>query len=165
MQTTKIFAIACLLVASAAFAQPIPTPEAGEADDNVRAVHAQFEAAWNRHDTAALAGMWTENGDYTEPDGRTVFGPKEVKRLFDIEHASVFKDSELHLVVERVRTPSADVAIVDGTYELFNARDPAGNEIGTRTGYFTNVVVNDGGTWKVSAARLMLPVTLIWRAQ
>lgn len=157
--------IAFIFVAGIAFAQPIPTPVADATDAAVRAMTDQFVESWNKHDTAALAALWTEDGDHTEPDGRTVYGPKEIKRLFDIEHGSVFKDSELNLVVERVRAVGDNTAIADGTYELFNARDPAGNDIGTRTGYFFYVVVKDGGGWKVSASRLMLPANLIWRAQ
>ncbi len=160
-----LLSLAIALVAGVAFAQPAPTPLADQTDAEVRAMTDQFVANWNQHDTAAMAALWTEDGDHMEPDGRTVYGPKEVKRLFDIEHGSVFKDSELNLVVERVRAVGKDTAIADGTYELFNARDPAGNDIGTRTGYFFFVVVRDGGGWKVSASRLMLPANLIWRAQ
>ena len=55
--------------------------------------------------------------------------------------------------------------VIDGTYELFGATDPAGNEIGIRTGYFFYVVEKSGDSWKVSASRLMLPTSLIWRAR
>jgi uncharacterized protein (TIGR02246 family) len=129
----------------------------------VRKVTDEFIVAWNKHDAVALAAMWTEDGDHTEPDGRSVFGRDQIKGLFEIEHKTVFKNSELNLVVERVRPVTDKVAIADGTYELFKATDPAGREIGTRTGYFINVMVKEGDTWKVSASRLMLPATLIWR--
>ncbi|MBM4270124.1 MAG: nuclear transport factor 2 family protein [Deltaproteobacteria bacterium] len=160
---TKILTLVALLVAGTAFAQPVPTPVHGEADKGVREVTDAFIVAWNKHDTAALAAMWTKDGDHTEPDGRTVYGPEHIKQLFDLEHKTVFRNSELNLVVERVRPVTDDVAIADGTYELFHATDPAGNQIGTRTGYFINVMVKEKDGWKVSASRLMLPATLIWR--
>jgi uncharacterized protein (TIGR02246 family) len=155
-----------VLVGSVALAQPAPTsvpqkPTGSEAE--VRAAHAKFQEAWNHHDPAAMAAAWTDDGDYTEPDGRTVFGRAEVQRLLTYEHKSVFKQSELHLVIERVRFVRDDVAIVDGSYELFKATNSGGNPIGTRTGYFVTVLVKDGGTWKVSAGRLFLPVQLLWR--
>lgn len=161
----RITPIFLLLCAATALAQPVPTPKSDAVDASVRSMTDEFVRHWNAHDTDSLASMWTQDGDHTEPDGRTVYGPKEIKRLFDIEHGSVFRDTELNLVVERVRSVGDDVAIADGTYELFNARDPAGNDIGTRTGYFFYVVVKDGEGWKVSASRLMLPANLIWRAQ
>jgi uncharacterized protein (TIGR02246 family) len=160
---TKIFAALCILAASTAFAQPVPSPVEDKAAPGVRALTDQFIAAWNKHDAAALAAIWTENGDYAEPDGRTVFGRADIQKLFTLEHGSVFKNSELNLVVERVKSVGDDVAIADGTYELFKATDPAGRPIGIRTGYFTNVLVKQGDGWKVSSARLMLPATLIWR--
>lgn len=162
---SKLLSLALVLFASTALAQPAPTPASDKVDAEVRAMTDQFVQNWNKHDTAALAALWTDDGDHTEPDGRTVYGPNEIKRLFDIEHGTVFKDSELNLVVERVRSVGGDVAIADGTYELFKARDPAGNDIGTRTGYFFYVVRRDGDGWKVSASRLMLPANLIWRAR
>jgi len=158
-------ALTLVLAAGSAFAQRDGFNEETPPSKSVRAMTEEFVVNWNKHDTAALAAMWTEDGDHMEPDGRTVTGPKELKRLFDIEHGSVFKNSELHLVVEKVRSPTPEIAIADGTYELFGATDPAGNDIGTRTGYFFYVVQKDGDSWKVNASRLMLPTSLIWRAR
>jgi len=158
-------ALALILVAGAALAKPVQFGEEDATSKSVRAMTDQFVQNWNKHDTAALAALWTEDGDHMEPDGRTVTGPKEIKRLFDIEHGSVFKNSELNLVVENVRMAGSSAAIADGTYELFGATDPAGNEIGTRTGYFFFVVEKDGDGWRVDASRLMLPTSLIWRAR
>jgi uncharacterized protein (TIGR02246 family) len=143
--------------------QATPLAELTGEKGDVQAVHTKFSEIWSSHDAAALAAMWTEDGDYTEPDGRTVFGRQEVQRLFGYEHASVFKESKLNLLVERVRMADKGTAIVDGTYELFGARDPRGRPIGMRSGYFTTVLVKQGDKWMVSAARLMLPQVLIWR--
>lgn len=166
---SKIVSVAIALVlalgAGSARAESRHFPKEDRNAASIRAMTDQFVENWNKHDTAALAALWTEDGDHMEPDGRTVTGPKEIKRLFDIEHGSVFKNSELNLVVEKVRSLGDDVAVADGTYELFGATDPAGNDIGTRTGYFFYVVRREGDGWKVSASRLMLPVSLIWRAR
>ena len=160
---TKILAALCVLAAAPAFGQTAAAPDDGPTATEVRALTDRFVEAWNRHDPAALAALWSDDGDYAEPDGRTVSGRAEIEKLFALEHGSVFKKSELHLVVERVRPIGEDVVVADGTYELFNATDPVGRPIGTRTGYFTNVLVKQGDGWKVSASRLMLPATLIWR--
>ncbi len=140
---------------------PLPAPTGQEAE--VHALHKKYAEAWNRHDVPGLAALWTDKGDYTEPDGRTVFGRAEVQRLYGYEHASVFKESRLSLFVERVRFIAEGVALSDGTYELFDARDPNGHPIGLRSGYFTTALVKEKGEWKVTAVRLMLPQVLIWR--
>ena len=160
---TKLIAVASMLVTTVAFAESVPQGKPTGAEAEVHATHASFSQYWNSHDVANLAGMWTKDGDHTEPDGRTVHGRAEVQKLFAIEHASVFKESRLNLVVERVRFIGDAAAIADGSYELFDARDPAGRPIGIRTGYFTTVLAKEDGKWLVSASRLMLPSVLIWR--
>lgn len=160
---SKILAALCILATGPALAQAASAPDDSPTTMEVRALTDRFVEAWNRHDPAGLAALWTDDGDYAEPDGRTVHGRAEIEKLFALEHGSVFKKSELHLVVERVRSVADGVVVADGTYELFNATDPVGRPIGTRTGYFTNILVKQGDGWKVSASRLMLPATLIWR--
>ncbi len=159
--------VVLLLVPSTLLAQRGPEPK-GKPTGVELAIHNTYEkfaAAWNKHDVDAMALLWTKDSDYMEPDGRTVFGQGEVKRLLTFEHASVFKDSQLYLAVEHVRPVSDSVAIADGSYELFGATDTRGNKIGVRAGYFTSVLAKVGDTWKVSANRLMLPQVLIWRAR
>lgn len=140
---------------------PKPAPTGTEAE--IYQIHKQFGETWNRHDAAALAGLWTKQGDYVEPDGQAFHGRDAIEKQFRIVHGSVFKDSRLHLIVERVRMLGRGTAIADGSYELFGAKDPTGDEIGLRSGYFTTVLRRFDGHWKVDAARLMLPQVLIWR--
>jgi uncharacterized protein (TIGR02246 family) len=162
---TKVLTTVSLLLATTALAQrgPVPTGKPQGVELEVHQAYAKFVEAWNKHDVDAMGAVWTADADYTEPDGRTVFGRDEVKRLLTYEHTSVFKDSQLHIVVERVRRVSDTVAVADGTYELFGARDADGHKISTRAGYFTSVLAKVDGEWKVSASRLMLPQVLIWR--
>lgn len=157
--------IALLLLPSQLLAQrgPEPTGNPTGVEREVHDTYKSFVEAWNRHDPAAMAAVWTADGDYMEPDGRTVFGSSEVERLLKYEHASVFKSSQLHVAVEHVRLATPNVAIADGTYELFGATDPRGNKIGLRSGYFTSVLVKLDDAWKVSSTRLILPQVLIWR--
>src|SRR5690242_18007242 len=129
---TRVVLLLSLLLASPVFAQPVPTsvPQKPTGDEAaVRDVHARFAAAWNQHDAAGLAALMRESADYTEPDGRTAFGRAEIEKLFGLEHGSVFKMSELHLAIERVRFLDDRVSLVDGSYELFKARDTKGTEI------------------------------------
>ncbi len=161
----RILLIVLLLAPSSLLAQrgPEPKGEPTGVEAEIHNTYQAFAAAWNKHDADAMAALWTKDGDHMEPDGRTVFGSGEVKRLMTYEHSSVFKNSNLHLAVEHVRLATDKVAIADGTYELFGATDPQGNKIGVRSGYFTSVLVKEADGWKVSSNRLMLPQVLIWR--
>jgi uncharacterized protein (TIGR02246 family) len=140
---------------------PLPKPTGAELE--VHQAHQKYVEAWNKHDAKAMGESWAQDCDYTEPDGRTVFGREAVVKLLGIEHASVFKSSKLNLIVERVHFIKPDVAVADGSYELFGATDPRGRPIGVRSGYFTTVLNKQNGAWLVSAGRLMLPQVLIWR--
>jgi uncharacterized protein (TIGR02246 family) len=162
---TALVALASVVVASMIGAQATPLPAFTGEKAEVNAAHLKYVENWNRHDVDAVAAMWTDDGDYTEPDGRTAFGREEILHLLKIEHGSVFKKSQLDLIVERVRLIGKDVAVADGTYELIGATDPNGHPIGMRSGYFTTVMVKQDGQWKVSAARLILPQVLIWRKE
>ncbi len=142
---------------------PLPKPTGAELE--VHNAHQKYVEAWNKHDPKAMAASWATDCDYTEPDGRTVYGRDAVEKLLGIEHRSVFKQSKLNLVVERVMFVTQDVAVADGSYELFNATDPRGRAIGVRSGYFTTVLHKIDGNWLVAAGRLMLPQVLIWRDQ
>jgi len=162
----KLVALASIFVVAPMIGgRPTPLPTFTTEQQQVVAEHKKFADAWNKHDVAGLTALWTKDGDYIEPDGRLMTGPEELKTAYGIVHASVFKDSTLHLMVERVRFVGKDVALVDGSYELLGARDPHGNAIGPRAGYFTTVLVKEKGEWKVSASRLMLPQALIWREE
>ena len=140
---------------------PLPKPTGAELE--VHNAHEQYAQAWNKHYPKAMASSWAPDCDYTEPDGRTVHGRDAVEKLLAIEHGSVFKQSKLNLIVERVMFVTQDVAVADGSYELFDAKDPRGRAIGVRSGYFTTVLHKTDGKWLVSAGRLMLPQVLIWR--
>ncbi|HYD48567.1 MAG TPA: SgcJ/EcaC family oxidoreductase [Terriglobales bacterium] len=158
-----IVALATLLMVPLTGGQGTPSTELAGTEAEIHRMHTAFNEAWNRHDAAALAAMWTREGDYVEPDGRLVQGREAIEKHLGLEHKSVFANSRLHLVVERARLVANGTAVVDGSYELFGAVNPKGEAIGTRSGYFTTVLVRTESGWSVAAARLMLPQVLIWR--
>ena len=59
---------------------PILASPAIEAEIKARAD--EFAAAWNKHDTKAMADMWSTDGDLINPYGRVAKGRAEVEKLF-----------------------------------------------------------------------------------
>ena len=169
----KLFLLGALLcsagVAAAHAAAITPRPGAGgprtdlENEAQIRGLFEEFEAAWNRHDAAAMASVWTIDGDHLEPDGRVAKGRDEVQTLFAHEHQTVFKESGLALEVQTVWFITADVALVDASYELTAARDAQGNSLPPRRGHLSAVMLKERSRWWVAASRLMIPVPLAWR--
>ena len=165
---------ALLYFSDAAVAQtPGITPRAGaggprtdlENDAEIRELFKEFETTWNRHDTGAMAALWTIDGDHVEPDGRVAKGRDEVHALFLKEHQTVFKDSHLQLDIDTVWFMTHDVALVDGRYVLSGVVDPHGKPIAPRKGKLTAVMLEERARWWVAANRLMIPIPLVWREE
>jgi len=158
--------ISFLLVATCpahAKANPASPKSDVENDVAVRKLYEQFTAAWNRHDTNAMANMWVEDGDHVEPDGRVAKGRREIEAALKLQHGGIFKNTQLKLTLDSVWFITGDVALVDGTYELSGASDPGGKDIGTRIGRLTSVFLKEGGRWWIAASRLMIPSALPYR--
>ena len=136
-----------------------------ENEATIRKLYAEYTAAWNRHDPKAMASFWMLDGDYMEPDGRHPKGQAEVEKLFTQEQQTVFKESTISLTIETVWFINADVAMVDGKYDLSGVRDLEGKQLPTRSGHLTAVLMREDGTWKVAAGRAMIPIPLVYREQ
>lgn len=165
---------AMLIFVGPVLAQPQPTaaPRAGaggprtdlESDAKIRDLYKRFVEAWNRHDFETLKGLWTIDGDHQEPDGTIAKGRDEVGKLFAKEHMTVFKDSQIRLTIHSVWFLSADVALVEGSYELIGVQDQHGKDIPPRKGRLTSVLLKEPDVgWRVAASRSMIPVPLVWR--
>lgn len=175
-QAMKRFLLLTMLLIFAApvQAQPPPTPRVGaggprtdlENDAKIRKLFREFAEAWNRHDFEAMKAMWTIDGDHQEPDGTMAKGREEVGQLFAKEHMTVFKNSHIRLKIHGVWFITADVALVDGSYELVGVQDQHGKDVPPRRGSLTAILLEEPNAgWRVAASRSMIPVPLVWREQ
>ena len=110
-----------------------------------------------------MAKNWTIDGDHFEPDGTRAHGKHQVEKLFTLEQATVFKDSEIDLIIETVFFISQDVALVDGSYEVVGAKTQDGDALPARQGHLTSVLLKERGKWWVVASRATINVPLAWR--
>ena len=168
MRSLRLAACSALFLGLAlqpAFAKPNPASPKSDVENDaaVRRLYDQFAGAWNRHDTTAMAKLWVEDGDHLEPDGRLAKGRGDIAKLLKEQHSGVFKNSRLKLSLDSVWFITNDVALIDGTYELTGALDPAGQDIAMRNGHLTSVFMREGGSWWIAASRLMIPSTLPYR--
>ncbi|MBX3025046.1 SgcJ/EcaC family oxidoreductase [bacterium] len=172
MRSMLVLFVAMTLMAVGAQGQsntPKPHPGAGGPrsdvanDAAIRALYAEFTKAWNDHDAKRMASFWALDGDTTEPDGMVAKGRAEVEKHFADEQATAMKESTLKLTIDAVWFVTADVALVDGTYVVLNARDPNGQPLPPRKGLVSSVVIREDGAWHVAASRSMIPIPLPWR--
>ena len=170
-QGLMLFAVLLAVVGSVQAQQGTPKPRPGAGgprsdvahDAEIRALYADFTAAWNAHDPKKMASFWTLDGDLIEPDGMVAKGRAEIEKHYAEEQATAMKDSQLKLVVDSVWFVTWDVALVDGSYVVLNARDPNGQPLPPRKGLVSAVVLHENDVWHVAASRSMIPIPLPWR--
>jgi uncharacterized protein (TIGR02246 family) len=168
MNRYMVILCACLLLCGSAAHAGTLSNVGGAATDLenekvIRKLYTDFAATWNRHDAAALGAMWALDGDHLEPDGRLAKGRKAVSELLIKQHETVFKDSILNLNIADVWFITADVALIDGGYEIVGIRMPDGSEIPKRAGHLTAILLKEQGRWWIAASRLMVPAALPYK--
>ena len=147
--------ILCALVFCALTAPPVFAADGDEAA--IRKIHADFTAAWNRHDPAALAAIWSTDGDLVNPEGRRAKGRAEVQKNFADEQAGIFKSSTFSNTITGIRFLNPNVAVVDASFEIQNATPPNAPPM-TQKGLYKAIMVKEGGTWRTASAMAMAPV-------
>jgi uncharacterized protein (TIGR02246 family) len=106
-----------------------------------------FIAAFNAGDAKALAGFWTEDGDYVDEAGHALRGRKAIQQAFEQQFAAA-KGAKLHIDSTSLRFLKPDLAIEDGTTEL-----EYGNDIPPTSARYTVVHVKQGGQWYLASVR------------
>ncbi len=144
--------VAALAAAAGAAAAQDPEP-AAIADtarkqdmQAIRTAAADYKAALDRGDGAALAALWTPDGDIIDEQGRVLNGRETVGRIVKPTDGSPplqFKIAETSL-----RFVTADVAIEDGTVEIMLPGVPVGLK-----GRFSATWTRQDGGWKLAGLR------------
>ena len=167
-QLLVVVALACAAATATAQA-PAAKSDAGKLksdvvnEEAIRKLYAQFVTAWNKHDAKAMTAMWVEDGDDVEPDGTAAKGRGELEKLFTMEHNSVMKKTKLTLNIDSVWFIAANVALVDGTYDLQGVVAPDCKELPPRKGRLSSILLQERDKWWIAASRLMIPEKLPWR--
>jgi uncharacterized protein (TIGR02246 family) len=167
----RLLAIAVAIVLSVGAMSGIASAQSNEGsirsdlvnEGTIRTLYEAFTAAWNKHDTTAMAAMWAIDGDHLEPDGRLAKGREAVSKLFAAQHDSVFKKTTLKLTLDDVWFITGDVALIDGNYEVTGAVLPDGTAIPPRKGHLTSVLMKEQDRWWIAASRLMIPTHLPYK--
>ena len=140
-----------------AFASQLASPASAADGDAalIRARAPQFVAAWNRHDPAALALLFTEDGDLTTPDGRHGVGRAAIQRLLaeDLTGAGPLRDSTFEVKSDLLRFVTADVASEDWQAVVTGAYAPDGSRAPPLLLSIPLVVKKIGSTWLTFGAR------------
>jgi creatinine amidohydrolase len=100
-----------------------------------------FTLHWNNGDAQSLSMLWSIDGDMVHPDGLTERGRETIRA----NRAALFmrqeyRSSKHPLTFGNVRCINADIAVVDGKWELRGVVDASGKPLPTFDGLLTLVM-------------------------
>lgn len=141
-----------LLAASGLRAQEEPSPEIA----GLQQAAADFVLAYNAKDAAAIAALFTENGEMADLRAAdTTTGRVDIQ----LRYAEIFAAAETPSVaieVDSVRFVGKDLAIEDGTLHF----TPPGENIPAKSTAYTAVLQkNEAGTWQIASTRALADTT------
>jgi uncharacterized protein (TIGR02246 family) len=111
----------------------------------------EFIAAFEKGDAKAVAEFWTENGDYTDENGREYKGRPAIQKMYEKFFADN-KGLKLNIIIASARMIGNDVALQEGVTEV----TPAGGGLPSSS-HFSAVLVKKDGEWYFESVRDSLP--------
>lgn len=140
-----------LIVSMAVGLLPASGARANETTDNaaVRAVAVRQADAWNRHDAAAYAALFTPDCDVVNIAGWWWKSRAEMQQKLTRAFSSVFRNSTLVFTDVQVKFLSPEVAIAHARWTMTGAKMPAGMPP-PAAGIQTLVMTWHAGQWRIA---------------
>ncbi len=132
-------------------ASAAPSQNAEEAA--VKAAVQSFVDAWNQHDMAAFAALFSEDADFVNVRGTRWVGRSAIREGHAAAHATIFKNSQLRILELSVRLLKPDVAVARWACELTGQTTPAGESVPPRRAIPTFVMTKTQGRWLIVVAQ------------
>lgn len=148
---------AFVLVGCQAAEEPEPAAPPPTDEELLHQVASDYEAAWAEGDAAAIAALFTEDGDVVNDNGHFQ-GRSAVEENLRQGFETIYQGTSIAIESTSVRFLRPDVALVDGTYEITGAMSPEGEELPAIKGLWMGVDVKVDGKWHISSLRPMTPV-------
>src|SRR4029079_1410853 len=87
----------------------------------------EFQDAWNKDDTKAMAALWADDGTLINPVGTFAKGPADIEKIFIDEHSHMFKGTKYESSDVKVEWVTPDVAVVDITANISGIKTADGS--------------------------------------
>ena len=135
---------------------PMMTARALAADEQpIKDRLQEFQSAWNKDDTTAMAAVWADDGSLINPVGVFAQGRDEIVKLFVKEHTSPgpFKATKYSISDVKFQWVTPDVAVVDVSANISGIRGSDGAAAPDYAHHVVWVFVKKDGKWMAAAAR------------
>lgn len=127
---------------------------AGPSDlETIRAIESQWEAAWNRHDIAAMVALGTADADWVNLAGEWFKGRDAFANSLEGLHSGKVKGSTWKTEEVQAKFLTPTIAIVHVHFSSSGERNPDGSPMPPRRGIFTRVEVKRDGRWLIVASQ------------
>jgi len=125
---------------------------AGTPDDEsaIRQVQTLQADAWNRHDAAAYAALFTEDGDCVNVVGWWWKGRAQIESKLTAAFVFVFHESQLTIADTTVRFLSPTIAVAHVTWTMKGAKTPPGMPE-PKQGIEIQVLQKKSGHWLIQS--------------
>jgi uncharacterized protein (TIGR02246 family) len=118
-----------------------------------------FTESWNRHDTQAMATLFTPDADFVNVLGMHFKGVNEIEAVHDELHRTRFRHTQVRQLRHEIQFLSDEIAIAHVLWEMTGDKTMArANDHGVRRGVITHVLVRtskapDGEVWRFRATQ------------
>ena len=146
-----LLTVVCLALLATPAAAQAPERQADAAA--IRDVVRNYLDARDRRDAAAIGALFTADADQQTTAGQWRRGRDAI--VPGTLASSEANAGRRRITVETVRFLTADVAIADGPYEIGGTGGAPARRM-----WATIVLVQQGGAWRISAIRNMVPTTV-----
>lgn len=115
----------------------------------IRDLQARQAEAWNRHDAAAYADLFTEDGDVVNVMGWWWRGRAEIRQKLSEAFAFVFKESRLEVTEVHATLLEPTVAVAHVRWTMEGGKAPPGAPQPPRQGIQLQVLRKTEGRWRI----------------
>jgi uncharacterized protein (TIGR02246 family) len=113
----------------------------------IRQTGKAFIKAFEKGDAKAVAGFWTEQGEYISDDGTALRGREAIEDEYTDLFAKRKGDTKIEIDVDSIRFPSRDTAIEEGHFKVRH-----GKHLAVHSKY-TILHVRENGKWCMAVVR------------
>jgi len=119
-----------------------PTPVAQKSDPALEQLARTYETAFNKGDAKALTALYAADALRLTPMGQLLTGRAAIEQDYLTNFAGPSKGTKLQLHPGKTQTVTADVALIEGTYEVTGGTAQV-------KGRYLNTVVKQAGQWRL----------------
>ena len=117
----------------------------------IRELQTRQAEAWNAHDAAAYAGLFTPDGDVVNVLGWHWKDRREIQSKLSDAFVYVFRDSTLTVTDVQVRLLAPTIAVAHVWWTLEGAKVPPGAADPPKRGVQLQVLTKESGRWWIAS--------------